>query len=77
MVTAILSLPACRATIPEPQDRNNSHSTNVRLRARRAQAPEVGVDGRDMTFALIAVGVELFGLACGVALARAAATDDL
>ena len=29
-----------------------------------------------MTVALIAVGVELFGLACGVALARAAATDS-
>jgi hypothetical protein len=28
-----------------------------------------------MTYAFIAVGVELFGLACGVALARAAATD--
>ena len=28
-----------------------------------------------MTVALIAVGVELFGLACGVALAKAAATD--
>jgi hypothetical protein len=28
-----------------------------------------------MTVVLIAVGVELFGLACGVALARAAATD--
>jgi hypothetical protein len=30
-----------------------------------------------MTFALIAVGVELFGLACGVALAKAAGTDRL
>jgi hypothetical protein len=29
-----------------------------------------------MTVALIAAGVELFGLACGVALARAAAVDD-
>jgi hypothetical protein len=28
-----------------------------------------------MTVALIAVGVELFGLACGIALCRAAATD--
>jgi hypothetical protein len=28
-----------------------------------------------MTLALIAVGVELFGVACGVALAKAAATD--
>jgi hypothetical protein len=28
-----------------------------------------------VTVVLIAVGVELFGLACGVALARAAATD--
>jgi hypothetical protein len=30
-----------------------------------------------MTIALIAVGVELFGLACGVALAKAASTDRL
>jgi hypothetical protein len=29
-----------------------------------------------MTLALIAIGVELFVLACGVALARAAAADD-
>ena len=29
-----------------------------------------------MTVVLIAVGVELVGLACGVALARAAATDN-
>jgi hypothetical protein len=29
-----------------------------------------------MTVALIALGVELFGVACGVALARAAATGD-
>jgi hypothetical protein len=28
-----------------------------------------------MTVVLIAVGVEFFGLACGVALARAAASD--
>jgi hypothetical protein len=28
-----------------------------------------------VTVALIAVGVELFGLACGLALAKAAATD--
>jgi hypothetical protein len=29
-----------------------------------------------MTVALIAVGVELFGLACGIALSKAAATDS-
>jgi hypothetical protein len=29
-----------------------------------------------VTVALIAVGVELFGLACGLALARAASTGD-
>jgi hypothetical protein len=29
-----------------------------------------------MTVVLIAFGVELFGLTCGVALARAAATDN-
>jgi hypothetical protein len=28
-----------------------------------------------MTVALIVVGVELFGLACGIALSKAAATD--
>jgi hypothetical protein len=29
-----------------------------------------------MTVALIAVGVELFGIACGLALSKAAATDS-
>jgi hypothetical protein len=37
--------------------------------------PSANDDDRLMTVAMIAVGVELFGLACGVALAKAAATD--
>jgi hypothetical protein len=38
--------------------------------------PAPGDDAQAMTVALIAVGVQLFGLACVIALARAASIGD-
>jgi hypothetical protein len=44
--------------------------------AHPAQASPPDDDQDQMTVALIAVGVEFFGVACGVALAKAAATEQ-
>jgi hypothetical protein len=63
------------ADIPESQDWNKLARTPVRDHVETLNQWARGGDVHVVTFALIAVGVELFGLACGLALARAAATD--
>jgi hypothetical protein len=75
-LTAILALPACGANISEPQGPDNPVRRTSDAPIGPLNLERGGDDATSMTVALIAVGVEVFGLACGVALARAAAVDD-
>jgi hypothetical protein len=73
--TAILSPHACRANIPERLDWNKS-ARHLSEPGREALSERPGPDDEAfMTVAIIVVGVQLFGLACGIVLSKAAATD--